>query len=136
MAEQQYGPRVTVTRSCDGCKACEAESYRCQGDSGIDYYCAHPVYEKRRPIGIFSKTPDWCPAPPASGVALPAATGPVRSDCWHPEVGRCDCKAACKLRKLSGICETCKRPAHLGRCADASRVGNAGVAIPQGDKNG
>lgn len=62
MPEPQYGPRVTVTRSCADCKACETESYRCQGDSGIDYYCAHPIYEKRRPIGIFGATPDWCPA--------------------------------------------------------------------------
>lgn len=68
MADQQYGPTVTVTRSCHACKACQVESYRCQGDSGLDYYCAHPTYEKRRPIGIFSTTPDWCPAPPAAGV--------------------------------------------------------------------
>lgn len=72
MADPQYGPRVTVTRSCADCKACKTESYACQGDSGIDWYCAHPTHEKRRYIGISSATPEWCPAPLGVDVPHPA----------------------------------------------------------------
>jgi hypothetical protein len=73
MSDKRVGPRVTVTKSCDGCAACQTESYAVQGDSGIDWYCAHEALPKRRSIGLFSTTPDWCPA---STPASPSSASP------------------------------------------------------------
>ena len=60
------GPTTTVRRSCFGCEACVAESYRVQGDSGHDVYCVHPKAQapnaERRLIGDTTwNTPSWCP---------------------------------------------------------------------------
>lgn len=61
-----YGPKVTVLRECYNCPACVSESYRVQGDSGSDVYCAHPNFanekEGRKFIRDTSwRTPEWCP---------------------------------------------------------------------------
>lgn len=58
------GPRVTITVSCTGCMHCDGEPYRCQGDSGVDYYCKEPTVGKKA-IGPF-QTPAWCPLMPPS----------------------------------------------------------------------
>lgn len=62
MTAEQYGPREEISRSCNGCRACVSESYRCQSDSGQDVYCAHPALPERKRIGDTTwSTPDWCP---------------------------------------------------------------------------
>src|SRR6185369_14051329 len=38
------GPRVTVSRSCFDCEACESVSYAIQGDCGHDVSCTHPAF--------------------------------------------------------------------------------------------
>lgn len=55
------GPRVV--RECIGCKHLGSQSYRVQGDSGIDYWCNHPSRnDTNRTIGDTTcKTPEWCP---------------------------------------------------------------------------
>lgn len=56
----QEGPRVTVNKSCSGCRWHSAERYQVQGDSGYDHYCTHGGV--KRDTGSFTwKTPDWCP---------------------------------------------------------------------------
>lgn len=67
MAGEQDGPTVVVEANCFNCKHCQSESYRCQGDSGTDVYCAHPdvvtpIVGSRRHVGDSHwKTPSWCP---------------------------------------------------------------------------
>lgn len=73
------GPKVTVTRSCADCKCAKSESYKVQGDSGVDVYCTHPVVNKKR-IGLDWTTPDWCPAAMSTAPAsepVTAAKHPV-----------------------------------------------------------
>lgn len=55
-----------VQRSCSGCKWLDGESYRCQGDSGVDYYCTHQSLATKqrndRHVGDSrTVTPNWCP---------------------------------------------------------------------------
>jgi hypothetical protein len=81
MSEPTFGPKVTVSKSCYSCAACKSECYAEQGDSGVDYTCAHPSLASPRYIGIFSTTPDWCPAL-AMAPAQPAqdSSGGVKGD--------------------------------------------------------
>ena len=60
---EREGPLVTIKRDCIGCKFLAMQSYRCQGDSGIDYWCTHPSRkDTERNIGdCKTVTPDWCP---------------------------------------------------------------------------
>lgn len=55
------GPHIF--RECVGCKYLGQQSYRVQGDSGIDYWCNHPSRtDTNRNIGDTTcKTPQWCP---------------------------------------------------------------------------
>lgn len=62
MTAEQYGPDERIVRTCNACKACVSESYRCQSDSGHDVYCTHPALPERKRIGDTTwSTPDWCP---------------------------------------------------------------------------
>lgn len=63
------GPAFPVA-SCSGCRHLDSVAYRVQGDSGRDYYCAHPdvprppdeTSEPGRWIGDYdTTTPAWCP---------------------------------------------------------------------------
>ncbi len=59
-----YGPgRIDVDVWCDGCQFEVAEPYRCQGDSGIDYYCTYNGTDVDRQYKPTGKTPTWCPLP-------------------------------------------------------------------------
>lgn len=69
-SDNRNGPKVTIKADCFGCAHAESERYTCQGDSGIDVYCAHPEAissapsskAQRRRIGDTTwDTPDWCP---------------------------------------------------------------------------
>lgn len=56
------GPRLTIERSCDGCRWVLSSFYAIQGDSGFDVYCGHPSRKSRDLIGDSTwRTPDWCP---------------------------------------------------------------------------
>lgn len=55
------GPSLRTRLSCYGCKWETGKSYTVQSDSGVDYYCQHPSFEKRKYIGGNTDTPNWCP---------------------------------------------------------------------------
>lgn len=58
---EAYGPKVTITRTCDDCPALRSTYYAVQGDSGFHYACAHPVLEAPKNVSEYA-TPVWCPA--------------------------------------------------------------------------
>ena len=56
------GPRIIITRSCDGCRWVRSSYYAIQGDSGFDVSCGHPSWKICKSIGDARwATPDWCP---------------------------------------------------------------------------
>lgn len=56
------GPKIVITKSCEGCTYCESVSYHIQSDSGCTVHCTHPNLEKSTYIGdTIWKTPLWCP---------------------------------------------------------------------------
>lgn len=61
MSEKRKGPKLTVTRSCDGCRYEASESYAVQGDSGFRVLCEHPHVGGRRIGDTTWTTPEWCP---------------------------------------------------------------------------
>jgi len=61
MSEKRKGPKLTVTRSCDGCRYEASESYAVQGDSGFRVLCEHPHLGVRRIGDTTWTTPEWCP---------------------------------------------------------------------------
>lgn len=80
-----YGPRISIERSCHSCKACAAESYKVQGDSGQDVYCAHPSLPDRKRIGDTRwVTPEWCPAAPAEVKPIKGESRFAGEKEWHP----------------------------------------------------
>lgn len=75
--KNEEGPVATahVQIRCDGCKHYDYETYRAQGDSGVDHFCRHPVHAQqprsRAYLDSGSRTPDWCPVySPGDGVVL------------------------------------------------------------------
>jgi hypothetical protein len=55
------GPIIMVKKSCSGCVYELSESYACQGDSGHDVFCNHPIAGKQYVGDSVWRTPEWCP---------------------------------------------------------------------------
>jgi hypothetical protein len=71
MADRE-GPKVTVERSCFGCRYEHSESYQAQGDSGSSVSCVHPTVGKKRIGDSTWVTPAWCPfLAPKPGLPFP-----------------------------------------------------------------
>lgn len=64
----RIGPKLRLDVNCGGCDYEHNVSYRVQGDSGHDVYCAHPASlvdgKPKRIADTCWTTPPWCPELP------------------------------------------------------------------------